>query len=645
MAQDFVEATVQSTSNNAEVNGEDTESELGIVRNRFEIYSSQPEETEVKYAPKGSLCDIHNLYQTKPDEDGRTSWSKTPPTVEEAAENEESAQYSLILRHTKCYDGRRRLQLHSVVVQSEPLKVFLGKVLHKYPGVTTKLKRLEFSQPFKPLVHRWEALIKARDEEKDQTTKEHVDLFYKALEEELRDILDRKKDLLRNEVITYDLVWSIFEPEDMVISSMAGRTRGYLHADAVLNRCTGEWNMTAKYIDFDGSKFGWDIQYFNINAFTGTVPIVELPVSPLKYHAKQHIIRHNLAAQGKIWEEHKGYHFKQYDGISLGYPDCDDDKPRKYQAKSRIIIDAEAFQTFHPHKRLSLSGKLPEELSDEQRMVTSNMVYGYALKDKEWLQFFLDCTSEIVWDSNAFDSLVLPKEQENLKDLILAFAKAQSKKLDDFDDVVEGKGRGIIMQLSGPPGVGKTLTAESVAEVMKVPLYVMSAGDLGTTASSVEENLKDILRMIPKWGAVLLLDEADVFMEARSATDLERNELVSIFLRMLEYYEGILFLTTNRAENIDPAFDSRIHVSLAYKNLDEASRRHVWAQFLARTSNTEKFSDVELDELAKAELNGRQIKNMLKTAGLLAWSRETTLKFEHVKVVMGLRQSDALTTA
>jgi hypothetical protein len=86
-------------------------------------------------------------------------------------------------------------------------------------------------------------------------------------------------------------------------------------------------------------------------------------------------------------------------------------------------------------------------------------------------------------------------------------------------------------------------------------------------------------------------------------------------------------------------------VSLAYKNLDASSRRHVWSQFLARTANTEKFSDAELDELAKAELNGRQIKNMLKTAGLLAWSRETTLKFEHVKVVLGLRKINSLKSA
>jgi AAA+ superfamily predicted ATPase len=275
-------------------------------------------------------------------------------------------------------------------------------------------------------------------------------------------------------------------------------------------------------------------------------------------------------------------------------------------------------------------------------MITSDMVYGYSLIDKEWLQFYLRSVSEIEWDSHAFESLVLPREQQDLKDLLLAVARAQSQQVDNFDDVVRGKGRGIILQLSGPPGVGKTLTAESVAEVMKVPLYAMSAGDLGTHADAVEHSLKNILRMVPKWGAVLLLDEADVFMETRSSTDLERNELVSIFLRMLEYYEGILFLTTNRAEQIDPAFESRIHLSLNYKELDSTSRRHVWRQFLGRSPNTTAFSDEQLDQLAVPQLNGRQIKNTIKTASLLAWSQQKELGFQHIQVVLKLRNINVL---
>lgn len=83
------------------------------------------------------------------------------------------------------------------------------------------------------------------------------------------------------------------------------------------------------------------------------------------------------------------------------------------------------------------------------------------------------------------------------------------------------------MLLCGPPGVGKTLTAESVAEHLRRPLYKVGAGDLGITARSVENCLNLALKLCSHWGAVLLIDEADVFMEARTANNIQRNELVS----------------------------------------------------------------------------------------------------------------------
>jgi hypothetical protein len=69
-------------------------------------------------------------------------------------------------------------------------------------------------------------------------------------------------------------------------------------------------------------------------------------------------------------------------------------------------------------------------------------------KDKKWLQFYIDSVQEIVWNEDAFASLVAPAEQ---KELILAFAESQAKHKDQFDDVIQGKGRGIILLLSGPP--------------------------------------------------------------------------------------------------------------------------------------------------------------------------------------------------
>lgn len=587
------------------------------------------------YAPVGTICDIQNLYETNPDGNDYTSWSKDLPTdLPLTVEDAESAQYALLVRKAKCYDGLKSLKLDSVVVQSESLKRFLGKVLDKYPGVTMTLDRVEFEEPFAPLVHRWEEFTRARDEEEDATTKAHVDLLYGVLEEELRETIARKKDHIQNGVITHRLLWTIFEPEDLVVKRAHGRDFGYQFVRGDTDGEQGHYEMGVRYVDFDGENFGFIDKEFTIDYFEGTAPITSLSLFPLRYHPDKAAIQEALVARGKRWEQHKGYHYMNYEGMAH---ECerDEDDEKKYYVKSRIIIDAEAFNIFHPRVSVSIDETIHGGLTEEHLLVAAPTVHGYSLKDQEWLRFYLDSVTEIEWDSNAFESLVLPSEQENLKDLILAFAKAQSKQLDNFDDVVKGKGRGIVMQLSGPPGVGKTLTAESVAEVMQVPLYMMSAGELGSNADTVESRLKNILRMIPKWGAVLLLDEADVFMEARGAADLKRNELVSVFLRMLEYYEGILFLTTNRAERIDPAFESRIHVSLVYKELDWTSRRHIWTQFLGR--NTSNFTDEQMDSIADVVLNGRQIKNTIKTANLLAWAKGGEVKYEHVKTVLDLR--------
>lgn len=85
---------------------------------------------------------------------------------------------------------------------------------------------------------------------------------------------------------------------------------------------------------------------------------------------------------------------------------------------------------------------------------------------------------------------------------------------------------------------------------------MLSSGELGDEPHKMEKNLTEVLELTQTWGCVLLLDEADVFLTRRDDTNLTRNAVVSIFLRQLEYYQGILILTTNRVESIDPAFQS-----------------------------------------------------------------------------------------
>ena len=160
----------------------------------------------------------------------------------------------------------------------------------------------------------------------------------------------------------------------------------------------------------------------------------------------------------------------------------------------------------------------------------------------------------VVWTDEPFNSLVIGEKQ---KTLIHSLVKQHRPKGTGLDDVVKGKSLGLIGLLSGRPGCGKTLTAEAVAEVTRRPLYAVSAGELGTEVEKVDKHLTMILQLSHRWSAVLLLDEADVFLQERDTKDVARNALVSIFLRQLEYFQGILILTTNRLNDCDPAFESK----------------------------------------------------------------------------------------
>lgn len=244
------------------------------------------------------------------------------------------------------------------------------------------------------------------------------------------------------------------------------------------------------------------------------------------------------------------------------------------------------------------------------------------------------------------------------KKMAWAFVESKTRLMDAsdsdgstaFDDFVVDKGKGLVMLLCGSPGVGKTYTAEAIAEMAKVPLYMMSAGELGSVSGDVEVALDTALDLCRRWRAMLLLDEADVFLGKRFSggnESIERNELVSskgplelcwlwpfcialeryadnntaVFLRRLEYYQGTMFLTTNKIENIDDAFQSRIDIILPYGDLTAEARLQVWTNFINKSGGTEAFNLTkhQIQQLAQNyHLNGREIKNLVKSSLLVA---------------------------
>ena len=129
-------------------------------------------------------------------------------------------------------------------------------------------------------------------------------------------------------------------------------------------------------------------------------------------------------------------------------------------------------------------------------------------------------------------------------------------------------------------------------------------------ANILEEQLLRIFAVAHHWKALLLLDEADVFLEARSHHNHYMNGTVAVFLRMLEWFQGVLFLTTNRASDFDPAILSRVHIVVDYQKLNQQQRMQIWRNFLERASTLQgppEITDDELENLGRTELNGRQV--------------------------------------
>jgi ATPase family associated with various cellular activities (AAA) len=207
--------------------------------------------------------------------------------------------------------------------------------------------------------------------------------------------------------------------------------------------------------------------------------------------------------------------------------------------------------------------------------------------------------------SDLKQKLVLPEEQTDLIDILTA-------EMDVFmDDIVVGKSGGTTVLCAGPPGVGKTLTAEVYSEIVKRPLYRVHSGQLGLNVASMEASLKAALMRAQRWGAVMLIDEADVYIRRRN-DDMTMNAVVGVFLRVLEYFSGLLFLTTNRLEDIDEAIASRCIALIRYQPPDRAGRLRIWQVMLAQFElQTEDRMEEALVDLFPAA-TGRDIKGLAK---------------------------------
>lgn len=275
---------------------------------------------------------------------------------------------------------------------------------------------------------------------------------------------------------------------------------------------------------------------------------------------------------------------------------------------SQVILDHELEFNAQPERHDPYDAIIPEQTIESivEEYKNIPILRAFCMLKKEYVYVDVDNLIEHHYDQTKKDRIVIDAKSKNILDKIF---NTETKNI--FGDMFNGRHGGMIILANGNPGVGKTLTAEVFSEYAKRPLYVLEMGELGTNLTNVEDNLTRIFARATRWNAVLLFDEAEIFLSKRG-DDLDRNAIVGVFLRLLDHYDGTMFLTTNREEVIDEAFRSRITLRLNYPDLNSESRYKIWMSLLGVAGFS--ISDVGglSENVSSVKLNGRQIRNVVR---------------------------------
>ena len=379
----------------------------------------------------------------------------------------------------------------------------------------------------------------------------------------------------------------------------------------------------ASYLKQDGGTYQME--------YKGKQVVQELPLLPMT--PEEFVALHE---RGKIYHkltENGTFNHMQYTGnmlTKMGWWEVET------PANGRIMIDVHMHKHLFPNDYHSNSryygqnsnNNLHRVLSYFDHCMLPSNIHAFSFEAKKWGKVHLENIKPIVFDDSSYDKLVMQETKKDILKTLILNSKFS------FTDIVKGKSGGCIFLLHGTPGTGKTLTAETISETLHKPLYSITSGELGTDVVQLETKLTQILEMIQRWDAIILVDEADVFLEKRDTQNLTRNAIVCVFLRLLEKYSGIMFLTTNRKTELDHAFQSRISLTLEYNDLSYNDRLKVW-QTLLKGAKIE-LDDSHVREYALYVMNGRNIKNVIRLANALSIGKGVPTQDEHFKAIFDL---------
>lgn len=373
-----------------------------------------------------------------------------------------------------------------------------------------------------------------------ETKLQHLKVLLKYLYKDYSETKKRLDALLRNGLITFDLLWAIFKPKSLIYATTYGNTdepRAFT-AESIerhMNLNKGEYYyIEGKYLEFDGKHFGYATAGEEIAAFRGSRKITSLTCYPLTYRKDEAHLRQKLTERGKKFVQLSGVHYKSYSGMA--YVKGKGQSVIKFNVQqSRMMVDAKTFRRVNPNYCVSpvakpgdpmpyedvsdaesdqsnydsdysysgqpvlekldvhretydgsanlendaagkegssessckdtpassgadtgdkskkvKDGSSPKDedkvvipdLTDEQYLLASPVVLGFAFAEKQWLEFKVSEVKDINWNDRAWDSLVLDPETKDLIQALVTSRKNNASKT--IDDVIQGKGKGLV---------------------------------------------------------------------------------------------------------------------------------------------------------------------------------------------------------
>lgn len=232
-----------------------------------------------------------------------------------------------------------------------------------------------------------------------------------------------------------------------------------------------------------------------------------------------------------------------------------------------------------------------------------------------------------------WDDLILPESQKNILRDIALQVRQRNKVYREWGFASQGsRGLGISALFAGESGTGKTMSAEVLANELKLDLYKIDLSKvINKYIGETEKNLKRVFDAAEEGGAILLFDEADALFgkrsEVKDSHDRYSNIEVSYLLQRMEAYRGLAILTTNMKNALDKAFLRRIRFVIHFPFPDAVQRAEIWNRVFPDA--TPKHT-LDLASLAKLTIAGGSIRNIALNAAFFAADENKDVQMSHI---------------